>query len=636
LENQKFKLLVNSAKVCLFASVCAFGIMLSTGVSLAAEEEETKTEETTDTEGENVEGESVTEALPAPSYDIPDNADFSYEEVLYKPIDHYDSAREPMNGERISVNYKGEVVPAYYWAPGDLVVFQVSLADTDIPKFEDLSQEDQDTWKSFLSDDYATPAEAYYAEMLPTYTFYFNFDENKIVPFVEFDYGKEGKVVMMPYDMDEQGFYLEELSLSFLKLGNFEFETYQFLSINDDSCYHILSCMDQVGNTYLYQYDANGNSCARADLNMLIGLRYLSERTIALNEYIDKVQAYQDNIRKIIAGVIIFVILVGFAFIYIVFGKRKKDAEDDEEEDEDEDDEDEDEDEADIDEEDEPVVAAPIENKLDLDSLEKEYGVVEEDIKEADDESDAESEVTEAGAKEPKEFDIDSIQIEEPVFDDEEENDMKQVAKELSEDGFVPSFEGDDSTEGGLFFAADTDEMKSLFKESEEEPKRGRLRAFLNGDDIEDDEDDDEYEDDEDDYEDEDSDVEDFEVEIEDINIKESEEPAEVEAIEEVETIEEAEVEATENEEPEEEPDPTERQVPEHQKKSLASLFEDDDDEDEDEEYEKPRRHKKEKKEKKVKPEKEKKVKNKPEKKKHHIHEDEDADDDEILDLEDL
>ena len=309
----------------LVAGVLVAGVFLCGNQAFATETDDADAQETETTEVTDGESTAAVAELPAPTYDIPDSADFSYEEVLYKPIDHYDPAREPMNGERISVNYKGEVIPAYYWAPGDMVVFQVSLADTDIPKFEELSQEDQDTWTSFLSDSYATPAEAYYAEMLPTYTFYYNFDENKIVPFVEFDYGKEGKVIMMPYDKEEQGFYLEELSPSFLKLGNFEFETYQFLSINDDTCYHILSCMDQVGNVYLYQYDANGNSCARADLNMLIGLRYLAERTIALNEYIDKVQTYQDNIRKIIAGVIIFVILVGFAFIYVVFGKRKKD-----------------------------------------------------------------------------------------------------------------------------------------------------------------------------------------------------------------------------------------------------------------------------------------------------------------------
>ena len=456
MKNNNFKNLIKCSKIFFAAGVCSLGILLSCTQVNATETDEATKE---NADGESTDGEDIgVISLPTPTYDIPDNADFSYEDVLYKPIDHYDAAREPMNGERISVNYKGEVVPAYYWAPGDMVVFQVSLADTDIPKFEELSQEDQDTWKAFLSDAYATPAEAYYAEMLPTYTFYFNFEENKIVPFVEFDYGKEGKVVMMPYDKEEQGFYLEELSPSFLKLGNFEFETYQFLTINDDTCYHILSCMDQVGNVYLYQYDANGNSCARADLNMLIGLRYLAERTVALNEYIDKVQGYQDNIRKIIAGVIIFVLLVGFAFIYVVFGRKKKDADDDE----DEEDDDEEDDENDDEFFESSEAKEEVEEKLpeiNIDDIKIEEPILDE-------------------------IDIDKIQIEEPVFDD------------LSVDGFVPAFEDGDPTEGGLFFAADTEEMKSLFKESDEEPKKGRFRAFLNGDDIEDDdEDDDDFED---------------------------------------------------------------------------------------------------------------------------------------------
>ena len=95
------------------------------------------------------------------------------------------------------------------------------------------------------------------------------------------------------------------------------------------------------------------------------------------------------------------------------------------------------------------------------------------------------------------EIDIDKIQIEEPVFDD------------LSVDGFVPAFEDGDPTEGGLFFAADTEEMKSLFKESDEEPKKGRFRAFLNGDDIEDDDED--YDEDDDDFEDGDDEILDLE-----------------------------------------------------------------------------------------------------------------------------
>lgn len=565
------------------------GILLSCTQVNATETDEPAEEIS---EEENIEGEdgAVLE-FPAPTYDIPDNADFSYEDVLYKPIDHYDAAREPMNGERISVNYKGEVVPAYYWAPGDMVVFQVSLADTDIPKFEELSQEDQDTWKSFLSDAYATPAEAYYAEMLPTYTFYFSFEENKIVPFVEFDYGKEGKVVMMPYDKEEQGFYLEELSPSFLKLGNFEFATYQFLSINDDTCYHILSCMDQVGNIYLYQYDANGNSCARADLNMLIGLRYLAERTIALNEYIDKVQTYQDNIRKIIAGVIIFVIVIGFAFIYIVVGRKKKDTEDDED-DEDEDDEDGD-------------VESIIEK-------------IEENVKE--DET-AEAEETEP-ATEEAEFELPEIELEPEAF--EAEGEIAETIEELSDDGFVPEFEDGDPTEGGLFFAADTDEMKSLFKETDEEPKKGRLRAFLNGDDIEDDDEDDE---------DEEFDDEEFFAEVK----EKIEETVDSEVTEEAE--ESVATEAPEKQESTSSGDEDEFEIPEHQKKTLDSVF--DDDEDDDEDDEKPRRVRKEKKEKKVKkekPEKEKKVKEKPEKKKRHVDEEDDFEDgdDEILDLEDL
>lgn len=626
MKNSNFKNLINYSKVFFAAGICSLGILLSCTQANATETDET-------TEEENIEGEVVAALeLPAPTYDIPDNADFSYEDVLYKPIDHYDATREPMNGERISVNYKGEVVPAYYWAPGDMVVFQVSLADTDIPKFEELSQEDQDTWKSFLSDAYATPAEAYYAEMLPTYTFYFSFEENKIVPFVEFDYGKEGKVVMMPYDKEEQGFYLEELSPSFLKLGNFEFGTYQFLTINDDTCYHILSCMDQVGNVYLYQYDANGNSCARADLNMLIGLRYLAERTVALNEYIDKVQAYQDNIRKIIAGVIIFVIIVGFAFIYIVFGRKKKDTEDDD----DDDDEDEFFESSEIDEE---ATPAPIENELDLDALEKEYGVAEdeaEDLVEESAEEDIEEKLPEINIDDIKieepafdEIDIDKIQIEEPIFDDEEvETFSENQVDDLSVDGFVPEFEDGDPTEGGLFFAADTDEMKSLFKESEEEPKRGRLRAFLNGDDIEDDDEDDDYDDDEE------FDDDEFFPEVKE-KLEETVDP--------VVTEEEEKSVATEAPKKQESAfsDDEEFVIPEHKKKTLASVFDDDDDEDEDDEDEKPRRVKKEKKEKKVKkekPEKEKKVKEKPEKKKRRVEEDDDFEDgdDGILDLEDL
>lgn len=553
MKNKSIQILMKS-KMILATALLVAGISFSLNSAYAAETDEEVAEETA--EGEEGEESTDTSLTATPSYDIPDNASFVYEDVEYKPIDHYDPSRAPMNGEPITVNYKGEITPAYYWAPGDMVVFQVSLADEDIPKFEDLSQEDQDTWKSFLSEAYKTPEEAYYAEMLPTYTFYFDFNENKIVPFVEFDFGKDGKVVMMPYDKENQGFYLEELSPSFLKLGNFEFATYQFLTINDDTCYHILSCMDQIGNVYLYQYDANGNSCARADVNMLIGLRYLAERTVALNEYIDKVQWYQDIVRKIIAGLIIAAVVAVFAVIFVKVGKRKNDDDDEEE-----------------DEYDEELVEE----------------IEEEPVKEVEELPEIDIEVPE---EEDEDEILPEIQLEPEALLEEEDVEQEEVEEEtpdLSNDGFVPDFE-DDVTEGGLFYAADTEEMKALFKEPV----------------------DDEDEEDEDEYEDEDDEDDFFEDEEE-------------EEIEEV--IEE---------------EPSEPSVPEHAKKSLASIF-DDDDEDEDdedeEEDEKPRRIRKEKKEK-VK--KEKKAKEKPKKRRKYEEDDEDEEEDsndddlEILDLNDL
>ena len=157
---------------------------------------------------------------------------------------------------------------------------------------------------------------------------------------------------------------------------------------------------------------------------MQFGLRYLAERTVALNEYIDKVQWYQDIVRKIIAGLIIAAVVAVFAVIFVKVGKRKNDDDDEDE--------------------DEEIEEEPVEEVEEL---------LEIDIEVPEDEDEDEI--------------LPEIQLEPEAFLDEEDVEQEEVEEEtpdLSIDGFVPDFE-DDVTEGGLFYAADTEEMKALFKD---------------------------------------------------------------------------------------------------------------------------------------------------------------------------
>ncbi len=260
---------------------------------------------------------------------LPDSADLMWAGTQYVLVDKLTHSFAPSGAQVVSVWYMGKEYPAYYWEPANQLILHMYNPMSPVTPYSDLSDQEKEYWQGAYIEKNAAiefeTVEDYQAyTACEQYLFVFDFDRNTIEPHVEFPTGT-GYVVMVDYT-PEQDYYLAALSKGFMRFGIFEFEVYQYLTVDDESYYYIVSGMNQDGDVYLYQYDFMKAEAGRVDPNMLIGLRYLDERTLALRDAEDKIADYKNSVRKYAAIAIVVVVIIAFVLANIFFFRGKKKA----------------------------------------------------------------------------------------------------------------------------------------------------------------------------------------------------------------------------------------------------------------------------------------------------------------------